>query len=137
LTVLVEIEPGDPRLQANIPGSIENAGRWIHVVRGTGTTIQVFDAFIKSINASIEARVAICLEFPMDRHRVYLWDNLNSHLAPLIAQTLYGHTGKCQFTSEHVRHTNQSVGQSNTRSVILYRSCKSSQGRIGTLQRWR
>ena len=72
LTVLIGIKPGDPRLPANLPGSIENPGRWIRVVRGTGTTIQVFDAFIKSINASIEARVAACREFPMDRHRVYL-----------------------------------------------------------------
>jgi hypothetical protein len=99
LTVLIGIEPGDPRLPANIPGSIENPGRWIRVVRGTGTTIQVFDELIKSINASIEARVVAFLEFPMDRHRVYLWDNLNSHLAPLIAQTLYGHIGECRFTS--------------------------------------
>jgi hypothetical protein len=76
LTVLIGIEPGDPRLPANIPGSIENPGRWIPVVRGTGTTIQVFDEFIKSINASIEARVVAGLKFPMDRHRVYLWDNL-------------------------------------------------------------
>jgi hypothetical protein len=99
LTVLIGIEPGDPRLPANNPGSIENPGRWIHVVPGTGTTIQVFDEFIKTFNVSIKARVATYLQFPMDGHRVYLWDNLNSHLAPLIAQTLYGHIGDCQFTS--------------------------------------
>jgi hypothetical protein len=72
LTVLIGIEPGDLRLPANIPGSIKNPGRWIRVVQGTGTTIQVFDEFIKSINASIEARVVAFLKFPMDRHRVYL-----------------------------------------------------------------
>jgi hypothetical protein len=99
MTVLIGIESGDPRLPANLPGSIKNPGRWIQVVQGTGTTIKVFDEFIKSINASIEARVVACLEFPMVRHRVYLWDNLNSHLAPLIAQTLYGHIGECRFTS--------------------------------------
>jgi hypothetical protein len=99
LTVLIGIEPGDPRLPANILGSIENPGRWIQVMRGTGTTIQVFDDFIKSINTSIENRVAANPAFPMDRHRVYLWDNLNSHLSPLIAQTLYGHIGDCRFTS--------------------------------------
>jgi hypothetical protein len=52
LTVLIGIEPGDPRLPANIPGSIKNPGRWIRIVQGTGTTIQVFDEFIKSINSS-------------------------------------------------------------------------------------
>jgi hypothetical protein len=35
----------------------------------------------------------------MDGHRVYLWDNLNSHLAPLIVHIMYGHTGECRFTS--------------------------------------
>jgi hypothetical protein len=36
----------------------------------------------------------------------------------------------------HVGYTNQSIGQSNTRYVILYTSCQLSQGWIRTLQRW-
>jgi hypothetical protein len=92
------------------------------VIQGTGTTIQVFGQFIKSINSSIEARVAAFLEFKIDR--VYLWDNLNSHLAPLVAHTLY--MGTLESSTDlhlyHVRHTNQSMGQLKTISMILHTS---------------
>ena len=42
LTVLVGIEPGDPALPANTPGSFERPLGWVRALRGTGTTINVF-----------------------------------------------------------------------------------------------
>jgi hypothetical protein len=101
LTVLIGIEPGDPRLPNNISGSIERPGRWIQVIKGSGTTVQVFAQFIETINTAIETRSGGLLQrgLPVDRDRVYLWDNLNSHLAPMVAMVLYGHQGNHKFTS--------------------------------------
>ena len=42
MTVLVGIEPGDPALPANTPGSFERPLGWVRALRGTGTTINVF-----------------------------------------------------------------------------------------------
>ena len=95
LTVLVGIEPGDERLPPHQTGSIENPTRWVQVVRGTGTTAEVFFNFLQTIIDSVENRSSILhqLNLPFNQYRVFLWDNLNSHSSPLVAMTLYGHPG--------------------------------------------
>jgi hypothetical protein len=101
LTVLIGIDPGDPKLPAHIGGSIERPGQWIQVVRGSGTTVLVFSQFVTMINQAIETRTLGLLQLgiPVDFDRIYLWDNLNSHLSPMVAMVLYGHQGNHQFTS--------------------------------------
>ena len=54
LTVLVGIEPGDPALPANTPGSIERPLQWVRALRGTGTKINVFQDFENHICHDIE-----------------------------------------------------------------------------------
>ena len=36
--------------------------------------------------------------YDTDQFRVFLWDNLNSHLSHLVTQTVEGRDGPCQFT---------------------------------------
>jgi hypothetical protein len=33
-----------------------------------------------------------------DDHRVFLWDNLRSHLSPIVTQTVEGRHGPCRFS---------------------------------------
>jgi hypothetical protein len=97
LTVLLGIEPGDPRLPAHFDGSIEKPRRWIRVVRVGGTTVELFSSFVNQICNDIETNF-----IPnTDNHRVFLWDNLTSHRAPLVAQTVEARNGPCQFTIVH------------------------------------
>ena len=73
LTVLVGIEPGDPALPADTPGSIERPRRWVRALRGTRTTINVFRDFVNHICHDIEVNG----HNGTDDHRIFLWDNLN------------------------------------------------------------
>ena len=94
LTVLIGIEPGDPRLAAGVRGSIENPRRWVRCIQNGGTTINVFRDFCHHICTSIETN-----PIPQtDDHRIFLWDNLNAHHAPYVTQTVLGRTGPCQFS---------------------------------------
>ena len=94
LTVLLAIEPGDPRLAAGVRGSIENPRRWVRCIQNGGTTINVFRDFCDHICTDIEAN-----PIPQtDDHRVFLWDNLNSHHAAYVTQTVLGRPGPCQFS---------------------------------------
>ena len=36
--------------------------------------------------------------YDTDQSRVFLWDNLNSHLSHLVTQTVVGRGGQCNFT---------------------------------------
>jgi hypothetical protein len=84
LTVLYAIEPGDPQLPPHVDGSVEKPRRWIRVVRVGGTTVELFSSFVDHICNDIETNF-----IPnTDNHRVFLWDNLSSHHAPLVAQTV-------------------------------------------------
>ena len=104
LTVLVAIEAGNGALPAQEAGSLQHPGRWIQVVRNAGTTADTFNTFVRMIMASIEARtgdqITRGLQNAVEQDRVFLWDNLKSHLTPLIANTLYAHNGpSCFFQS--------------------------------------
>ena len=92
LTVLLGIEAGDERLPAHQTGSIENPARWIQVLRGTGTTAEVFAHFMQTIVDSVEERSVTLreLDLPYENERYVLWDNLNSHNSPIVQMVLYG-----------------------------------------------
>jgi len=79
LTVLFAIEPGDHRLPPQARGSIWNPRRWIKVIRDGGTTAFVFAEFLEEI---------LVTATDVDDVRNVLFDNLRSHLAPVVAQTI-------------------------------------------------
>jgi hypothetical protein len=92
--VLYAIEPGDSHLPPHVDGSVEKSRRWIRVVRIGCTTVELFTSFVELICKDIETH-----SIPnTDNHRVFLWDNLMSHLAPLIAQMVEARNGPCRFT---------------------------------------
>ena len=94
ITCLLAIEPGDPRVPAGQPGSIDNPRRWVRCVQNGGTTVLVFRDFCDHICSEIEAN-----PIPLtDDHRIMIWDNLNSHHAVYVNQTVTGCTGPCQFS---------------------------------------
>ena len=94
LTCLLAIEPGDPNLPPQQRGSVENPRRWVRCIQNGGTTVLVFRDFCEMICRDIETN-----RIPgTDDHRVMLWDNLNSHHAAYVHQTVTGRTGPCQFT---------------------------------------
>lgn len=94
LTVLFCIEPGDPRLPPHVDGSIQRPRRWIRVTRLGGTSAETFAAFTDLVCTSIETN-----RIPgTDDHRVNLWDNLNSHGAPIVAQTVEARNAGTRFS---------------------------------------
>jgi hypothetical protein len=94
LTVLYGVEPGDPRLANHVLGSIGNPRRWIRVLRAAGTTAVAFADFMEEVCQDIETN-----RIPdTDDHRVFLWDNLRSHLSPIVVQTVEGRHGPCRFS---------------------------------------
>jgi len=94
LTALFVIEPGDPNLPANVEGSVQKPRRWIRVTRLAGTSAQTFADFADYVCTSIEMH-----RIPgTDDHRVNLWDNLNSHHSPIVAQTVEARNNGTRFS---------------------------------------
>ena len=66
----------------------------------TGTSIEVFTDFINDLCSDIENNGLHHHNFfDTDNKQYFLWDNLNSHLSPLITQLLEGWEGQCKFSS--------------------------------------
>jgi hypothetical protein len=84
LTVILFIEPGDPALPANVAGSIAYPRRWFQFLEEGGTTAEVFAANVDTVLTSMEGS-----GLNVDQLRTLMWDNLRSHLAPLVIQTVY------------------------------------------------
>ena len=94
LTCLLAFEPGDHRLPPQQLGSVENPRRWVRCIQNGVTTVVVFRDFCDHICSDIEVN-----PIPdTDDHRVFLWDNLRSHHAAYVNQTVTGRTGPCRFT---------------------------------------
>ena len=94
LTVLFAIEPGDPSLPPQMEGSIQKPRRWIRVTRLAGTSAETFASFADEVCTSIETN-----RIPgTDDHRVNLWDNLNSHHSPIVAQTVEARNAGTRFS---------------------------------------
>jgi hypothetical protein len=84
------VEPGNPTLPPDVDGSIERPRRWIWVWIISGMTATIFSEFCEHMCASIENSA-------LDEEHVFLWDNLQAHLTPLVYHTVEGHQGNCTF----------------------------------------
>jgi hypothetical protein len=94
LTVLMGIEPGDGRVPAGDLGSLDNPRRWVSILQNSGTTINHFSDFCDLICNDIEQFPVM----PTDQHRIFLWDNLNSHHANYVNQRVTGREGVTQWS---------------------------------------
>ena len=94
-SAFLAIEPGDPRLPPHIQGSIVTPRRWFKVIQNGGATVTAFHDFVDYICTDIEQN-----RIPgTDDHRIFLWDNLNSHLAHYVTQTVEGRPGPQWFST--------------------------------------
>ena len=106
ITCLLAIEAGDPRLPAHMRGSIDNPRRWVRCIQSGGTTTIVFRDFVDMICRSIEADPIMGFHDAAgnhvvtntDAHRLLIWDNLTSHHAAYVTQTVVGRPGPCRFS---------------------------------------
>ena len=94
LTVLIGIEPGDIRVPAGQLGSLDNPRQWVRCLQNSGTTINHFRDFCDLVCTDIEQNPVM----PTDMHRIFIWDNLNSHHANYVNQTVTGRGGNTQFS---------------------------------------
>ena len=88
LTVILAIEPGDPALPPHVHGSTVNPRRWYRILMKAGTSTFEFNNFLEMVcndllNYHPPGQVG-------NQSRIFLWDNLSSHCAPLIHQTVEG-----------------------------------------------
>ena len=97
ITVLLAIEPGDPRLPLNAVGSVENPRRWVRCIQNGGTTAIVFRDFVDMVCSSIENNPILGVT-DTDAHRIFMWDNLRSHHSACVTQTVTGRGGPCRFS---------------------------------------
>ena len=93
-SVFLSIEPGYPRLPPDTVGGLHNPRRWIKVVQSPGATVASFCNFIDTICKDIEENG----HNGFDDHRIFLWDNLNSHLSHYVTQTVEGREGPRHFS---------------------------------------
>lgn len=94
LTVIMAIEPGDPNLPPHSNGSVARPRRWIRVRERAGTTAFAFADFCEEVCTSIEVYPVAGL----DNQRIFMWDNLQSHLSPLVHQIVEARNGNCHFS---------------------------------------
>jgi len=85
ITVIAAIESGDPNIPDHLDGSLARPWRWFVVNDLEGTTAIQFCEFLETILQEYEGSGLF-----VDLHRVFLWDNLRSHLAPIVYQTVEG-----------------------------------------------
>ena len=91
LTILLAVEAGDPALQPEVQGSIQNPRRWLRILLKAGTTTLDFNEFLRFICTNLEN-----VQPPGvvgNESRIFLWDNLSSHCSPIIHQTVEGEFG--------------------------------------------
>ena len=60
----------------------------MRVLQNHGTTVEVFHDFIEEICTENEEDGLHLLGYDTDDRRVFLWDNLNSHLSHLLTQVV-------------------------------------------------
>ena len=94
LTVLFGCEPGDPALPPHVDGSVQNPRRWFKILTVLGTSSYVFSDFLDEVCTEIEDNPALG---DVDVERVVLFDNLRSHLTPLVYNTVEHRGGDIRF----------------------------------------
>jgi hypothetical protein len=86
VNVLMAVEAGDPRLPPLVDGSTMNPRRWVSVTEDNCTAF-VYADFIDSICRDLEVPPA---PGDIDDYRIFMWDNLTAHHAPIVAQLVEG-----------------------------------------------
>ena len=88
LTIILAVEPGDPALQPEVQGSIQNPRRWLRILIKAGTTTLDFNQFLRYVCTNLQNHHP---DGMIGNHsRIFLWDNLSSHCSPIIHQTVEG-----------------------------------------------
>ena len=83
--MIAAIEPGDPTLPPNVDGSTANPRRFYRIFTEGGTDQIRFSNFIDEVLQDFEQS-----GLAYDNDRILMWDNLQSHLTPLVYQTVQG-----------------------------------------------
>jgi hypothetical protein len=101
LTVLFAMEPGNATLPANQDGSLERPRRWVWVwvwvwVRQTAEQMR---CFLRILSSVYKTNIEDASIHTGDTNRVLMWDNLSSHLTPLVHHTVNGKPGPFTFSS--------------------------------------
>jgi hypothetical protein len=92
-SIIVAIEPGNPNLPPHQDGSVERPRRWVRIFEVEGTTAATFADFCDHICTSIKQRAVDT----GDTKRIFLWDNLSAHSAPIVHHTVKVRAGPVQF----------------------------------------
>ena len=88
LTIILAVEAGDPALQPEVRGSIQNPRRWLRIHIKAGTTTLDFNNFLRHVCTNLAENHPNGM---IGNHsRVYLRDNLTSRCSPIIHQTVEG-----------------------------------------------
>ena len=88
LTILLAVEAGDPVLPAATRGLVQNKRQWLRILRKAGTSTADFNDYVQSICVDLDVKHPNGMVG--NRRRVFMWDNLSSHLSPIIHQTVEG-----------------------------------------------
>jgi hypothetical protein len=91
--ILMAIEAGNPNLPPHVDGSIDRPRRWIRILELEGTSAATYADFCEHVCASIEQSAATT----GDTDRVFLWDNLSAHSAPIVHHTVEVRAGPVEF----------------------------------------
>ena len=94
LTVIIAVEAGDPTVPNNLTGSIAHPRQWVQMSRNPGTTGDAFASFVGSICSSFEGEQRVP---QTDDWRVFMWDNLSSHAAPIVYNTIFDREGPTRY----------------------------------------
>ena len=91
LTVILAVEPGDPALNPEVRGSVNNPRRWLRILVKAGTSTIDFNDFCRYVCENIQNNHPEGMVG--NNQRVFLWDNLTSHRSPIFHQTVEGEFG--------------------------------------------
>ena len=93
VNVILAIEPGDPRLPANVDGSIENPRRWLKITVAN-IDQHVFADFCDETCRDLENNP---VNNGLDDERYFMWDNLTAHKTALVINTVEGRVSNNNF----------------------------------------
>jgi hypothetical protein len=86
VTVILAVEPGLPWLAPNVLGSTGRPRRWYRINVIENTTAFEFADFMTEVIDDMETN-----HLHLRRNRKAIFDNLSSHLAPVVIQAIDGH----------------------------------------------
>ena len=84
MTLILAVEPGDPRLPPHVYGSIQNPRKWFMMTTNNVNQI-VFADFVNSVLTDIEQNP---VPGGFDSVKYLLWDNLSAHTTGLVTATV-------------------------------------------------